>query len=244
MLRSWFCLVAAIALTFSLAGSVYAFPTDAIAAPVPEVLPARTYEVQFESHGVQVLQGREYSKRVGVQFGLGDGWEVGFDQRVGPPHRRIADRDWYVWDLQYDPAEKGYDRCWLNLKKQLIIETDRRPALSYGRLNIGGHAGSGDYLVMGKHIDRWQLCLGWTNVRRNRVYEQYMDTFVYEIVGYQLTENWKLWAEHISRGPYSTNFAFEGRVTDNLYLTAGWMRANNSIYDHSWIGELTYRGDW
>lgn len=245
MRKTWTCrLLAATFLVLGLTNVVRAFPTDGVVAPVPEVLPDRTYEVQFERTGVQVLQGREYSKRVGLQVGLGNGWEVGVDHRVGSPHRRISDPDQYIWDLQYDPAVAGYDRCWFNVKKQLVSETGRRPALSYGRLNIGGNAGSGNYLVMGKHVGRWQFCVGWTDVRKNRIYEQYMPTFVYEVIGYQLNDDWKLWGEHISRGVYSTNFAAEGRVADDLYLKIGWMRANNVIYDHSWMAGLTYRADW
>ena len=228
--------VCVIALMAACCGSAHAFPNDGVVAPVPEALPAGTYEVQVEHHGVQVLQAREYGERVGLQFGLGGGCEVGIDHHLGAPDRRLTNPKQFTWDLQYNPYRAGFDETWFNVKLQLFTETARRPALAGGMLNIGGEAGSGSYVVTGKHFDRWQIYLGWTDVLER--------TYYFEGIGYRYDDDWKLILEHISRGRFSTNLAAERRINDELYLTAGWMRANNVVYDDDWFANLTYRGTW
>ncbi len=223
--------------------AVYAFPTDGVVAPVPEVLPDKTYEVQVEHHGVQVMQGRAYRERIGLQIGLGDRWEIGFDHHLGSPDRVIDNYADYRWHLKYDPQVEGYDKHWFNFKTQILIETEDRPALTWGVVNISGNSGSGNYLVAGKHFGPWQFCLGWSDMLDNPPLSC-ESGYVYEILGYQCNEDWKFWLEHISRGGFSTNVAVEGRIADGLYLTAGWMRPNNVLYDDDWILNLTYRGTW
>ncbi len=229
---------------FAATATLYAFPTDGVVAPVPETLADKTYELQIEHHGVQVMQGRAYFDRIGLQVGLGGGWEVGFDHHLGGPDRTISSDAHYRWHLKYRPAEVGFDKHWFNFKKQILAEKKSRPALAWGVLNIGGNATSGNYVVAGKHFGRWQLCLGWSDILDNPSFDYNEPDYIYEVVGYQYNDDWKFWAEHISRGGFSTSFAGEGRIADNLYLTAGWMRANNAMHDDAWILNLTYRGTW
>ncbi len=229
---------------FAATATLYAFPTDGIVAPVPETLAEKTYELQIEHHGIQVMQGRTYFKRIGLQVGLGGGLEVGFDHHLGSPDRTLSNYSQYRWDLKYDPPLDGFDQHWFSFKKQILTEKNGRPALAWGMLNIGGNAGSGNYAVIGKHLGRWQFCLGCSDILDNPSFHYNEPYYVYEVVGYQYNDEWKFWAEHISGGRFSTNFAAEGRIADDLYLTAGWMRANNAMHDDSWILNLTYRGTW
>jgi hypothetical protein len=223
--------------------TVQAFPTQGVVAPTAEVLPARTYELQVQRQGIQVMQSREYRHVTGLQFGLGSGVEVGMDHRVGPPRRLVEFRGQRHWDLQYDPSVTGHDTMWFNFKKLLVNETTRRPALAGGMLNIGGEAGTGSYMVAGKQMGAYYLYLGWADLLAgNR--PMYDPTYFYEGIIYQPEDDWKLMVEHISRGRFSTNLAIEHRVSDKVAITLGFMRSNNVIFSDYTLMRLSYQDAW
>ncbi len=215
---------------------LYAAPNEGIVAPTPEALDAKTYEVQLEYRGVQVFQGREAEQALGLQAGLGGGWEVGVEHRLGSPRDDWPSAGYRRWDIQYDPTVEGFDKLWFNVKKQVLTETKHRPALAVGRLSIGASGGGGNYAVVGKNLDRWQLYVGWCDVLD--------DEYWYEGVGYQYNEDWRVLWEHIGRGRFSTSLAAEVRVKPNVFVKFGYMEANNSVYDSDWLLSVTYRDSW
>ena len=226
-------------LTFAIAAFtqlLHASPTDGIVAPVPETLDAKTYDVEVEHHGVQVFQAREAEQTLGVQVGLGGGWEVGVDYRLGSPRDDWPYDRYRNWDIMYDPAVHGFDSVWFNVKKQVFTETKHRPAVAIGRLNIGAEGGGGTYVVAGKNVGRWQLYLGWCDV--------FDDESVYEGIVYRCNDDWRILWEHIGRGRFSTSLAAEVRVKPNIYVKFGYMDANNSLYENDWLLSLSYRDAW
>ncbi len=227
------------AVTFAItavAQLLYAFPTDGIVAPTPDTLDARTYQIQLERHAVQVFQAREAQQTLGLQVGLGGGWEVGVDHRLGSPRDDWPSDGYRRWDIQYDPAVHGFDSVWFNVKKQVFTETKRRPSLAIGRLNIGAEGGGGSYLVVGKNLHRWQLHVGWCDV--------FDDEYIYEGIAYRCNEDWRILWEHIGRGRFSTSLAAEVRLKPDLYLTLGYMDANNSLYESDFLFRRSYRDSW
>ncbi|MFP3905223.1 MAG: YjbH domain-containing protein, partial [Armatimonadota bacterium] len=137
--------------------------------------------------------------------------------------------------IQYDPEEVGWERDWFNIKKQLWHETKNRPAVAVGIVNIGANPKEGRYISVGKRFGDFTIMLGWSDVLD--------DEYVYEGISYDINDRWDFHAEHVGRGRWSTNAAFEGRVGPRTYLSIGYMRANNSFYPDSWFADVTYRFD-
>lgn len=214
----------------------HAFPTAGLTVPLPEALPEGTFQVQLEHHGSQVLQATEAEQVLGLQAGVGWGLEVGVDMRWGAPHDDWLTPNYRRWDLRYDPAIEGFEDLWFNVKKQLFTETRHRPAAAFGLLNLGAEGDIAQYAVVGKHFGKWQGCLGWSNA--------YNDDRWYELVAYDQSEDWRYLVEHISTGRFSTSFGAEYRVNEHYTVTAAFMKANNSYYDHDVLLNATYQDQW
>lgn len=219
----------------SLSAAALSYPTDFIVIPDARVLPEGTAQLQLQYHGIQVFEGREYENRVGIQAGLGNGWEAGYDHRIGPPDARGLSNRYYFWDMQYHANRVGWDRDWLNVKKQVFTETHSRPAVALGIVNIGAIVAEGRYISVEKRFGDFDVLLGWSDVLD--------DEYVYEGLGYTINSRWDFRMEHVGRGRWSTNAALEGRIRPDLSVTVGYMRANMSIYPDSWLLGVTYDFD-
>ena len=218
-----------------LATAVLSYPTDFVVIPTAHVLTEDAGEVQLRYHGIQTFVGREYESRIGVQVGLGDGWEVGYDRRVGPPDSRDMPENYFRWDIQYRPHRDGWDRDWFNVKKQLFPENSRRPAVAVGIVNIGATVKEGRYVTVQKRFNDFDVLLGWPDVLD--------DEYVYEGIGYTINPEWDVRVEHVGRGRWSTNFALQGNITPDTSVSVGYMRANSTIYPDSWLPGVTHHFD-
>lgn len=222
-----------VALALLLASVALAGPDTGIAVPLPEALPAGTYELRVDVHGLQVLQGREAQQQLGVQVGLPYGFEVGIDVGFGGH----AD-GWNLpggrnWELEYNPDLEGWDNLWINVKKQVTTEGLIMPAIAVGAINLGATSDSDWWITAGKHFGSVQVCLGASDVGR--------DTVWYEAVSYQPRPEWKFIAEHTGGAPMSTNFGVQYRYAENWSGTLGYMRANDSQHDDALFLRLAYR---
>lgn len=222
----------------AVARTAVAAPTAAGVMPLPEVLPRRTYELQLQSHGIQVLQAAEACHQLGVQVSVTPDLEIGFDYRLGAPQDSYPNRVYRTELLGYDPRREGWERSWLNLKYQVLPETRRRPAVAVGLLSLNARGDSGYYLVAGKHLGPWGLALGYADAYGDD------DAFWYEVLTYTTERGSRAVAEHCSGGRFSTNVAYEHRLGANWRVTAGWMFANNGLYDSEPLLRLTYTDGW
>lgn len=227
--------VATALVALSLSAVAFSYPTDFVVIPSAEVLDEGGAQMHLRYHGIQTFVGREYNNRIGLQVGLGDGWEAGYDRRIGPPDARGLSNRYFYWDILYRPDRRGWDRGWLNVKKQIFPETSKRPALAVGLLNIGAIAKEGRYITAQKRFGDFEVLLGWA--------EMLDDEYAYEGVGYTLNSEWDLRVEHVGRGRWSTNAALEGQVRPDTSVSVGYMRANMSPYPDSWLLDVTYNFD-
>lgn len=216
--------------------TAFAFPPAGIAVPSPEALPAGSYDLQLDYHGQAVLQAPEARLTLGLQLGLGHGVEIGVDTRLGGARDNWPNHPYRNWELRYDPDLSGFENTWFNFKKQVLTETPTRPALTWGVLNVCAEGELAHYIVTGKHFGKGQLVLGWSNA--------FEDELWFEQIGYQCNPDTNLLAEHISGGRFSTNFGVRRKLSENWFVTAAFMRANNSIYDHNALVRVEYVGNW
>ncbi|MHB8997816.1 MAG: hypothetical protein ACYC63_21440 [Armatimonadota bacterium] len=223
-------------LSLLVSSAVVAAPAMHIAVPLPEALPANTYDVQISIHGTEMLQAAEAEQQLGVQVGLPYGFEVGADVRLGAPSDDWPSADWRNWELGYNPDVEGWTDVWLNVKKQLFTETKSRPALAIGVLGIASEEGSSFWGTIGKHFGKLGVCIGWSDAFEANI--------PYELISYQPNEDWIFIAEHTGGSLMSTNFGVEHQINENFTGTLGFMRANDSFHDDALFAKLSYRNSW
>ncbi len=218
--------------------TAWASPTAPGLMPVPETLPPRAWELQLQTHGIQVLQAPEAEYQLGIQAGVAPGLEIGLDYRLGGPQDSYPNRVYRNELLGYNPRRRGWERSWVNVKYQVLTETRRRPAVAAGLLNLSARGDNGHYLVAGKRFGPWGLALGYADAYGSD------EAFWYEVVTYEVNERSLAVAEHCSGGRFSTNFAYEHRFDDHWRAAAGWMFANNGLYVSAPLLRLTYAEGW
>lgn len=231
-------LLAVILVLPTLAAVAWASPSGPGLMPLPEALASGTYELQLETHGIQVLQAAEARYQFGLQAGVAPDLEIGLDWRIGGPQDSYPNRVYRNELLGYDPRREGWESSWLNLKYQVLSETRERPAVAAGLLSLNARGESGYYLVAGKHFGPWQIALGYADAYGSD------EAFWYEVVTYATSDRGRAAAEHCSGGRFSTNVAYEHRFDAHWRATAGWMFANNGLYDSEPLLRLTYTGGW
>ncbi len=235
------CYRALVALGVGLLGcgaQVWASPTAPGVMPTPQTLSPRTFELQLQSHGIQVLQAAEAWHQLGVQVGVTPDLEIGFDYRLGAPQDSYPNRVYRTELLGYDPRREGWERSWMNLKYQILRENPRRPAVAVGLLSLNARGDSGYYVVAGKQLGAWGLAVGYADAYGDD------DAFWYEVLTYTTDDGGRVVAEHCSGGRFSTNVAYEHRFNARWRAAAGWMFANNGLYDSEPLLRLTYTDGW
>lgn len=112
-------------------------PTGLVVIPTADVLDRGSVCLDYSTQGRDVVWGDDCDRFLGVQAGLAPGLEAGVDE-----------------------CTNSSDGPWLNLKWQVVPESEKGPAIALGLQAIGEDTTAEPYLVLSRDFSLGRLHLG------------------------------------------------------------------------------------